>query len=110
MRMARSAIVGSKVLIISMGLVVGCGIHVEPPPPPGEAEENLSKIGRAYMEASAGLKHPPRNAGELAPFLEKVGASESVLRSPRDNQDFVILWDVKSSELAPETDARGSPL
>ena len=106
MSMVRSAN-GSLVLIISLGVGVGCGVHVDPPEPATEAEENLSKIGRAYMEASSGLKHPPRNTKELVPFLEKVGASENALRSPRDGKEYVILWDVKGSDLAPKPPQQG---
>jgi hypothetical protein len=97
------------VLIISMGYCIGCGVHVETPEPLSEAEENLSKIGRAYMQAGSGLKRPPRNAKELLPYLEKNGATEQVLRSPRDGQEYVILWDVKSSELAPKPVQEGLP-
>lgn len=90
------------VLIFSMGWIIGCGVHVETPEPLSEAEENLSKIGRAYMQAGSELKRPPRNAKELLSYLEKNGETERVLRSPRDGQEYVILWDVKPSELAPK--------
>jgi hypothetical protein len=99
----------SLLLIFSMGYAIGCGVHVETPEPPSEAEENLSKIGRAYMQAGSGLKRPPRNAKELLHYLEKNGDTDQVLRSPRDGQEYVILWDVKSSDLTPKPVQEGLP-
>jgi hypothetical protein len=84
-----------------LGIAVGCA-RVEPPES-GEAEQNLAKIGRAYMKATGGLKRPPHNASELTTYLRQMGEPDSVLRSPRDGQEYVILWDLQPADLAPKT-------
>jgi hypothetical protein len=99
--------IGTGLLIASMGLVAGCAAKQEIPPPRTEAEENLQKIGQAYMDARAGLKRSPRNNSDLLPFLRKVGGSEQTLRSPRDGLEYVIHWDVKPADLLPKPVAEG---
>ncbi|OAI42264.1 hypothetical protein AYO40_00020 [Planctomycetaceae bacterium SCGC AG-212-D15] len=67
--------------------------------PLSDAEMNLTLIGRAYMMAGNELKRSPHNAEELIPYLKELGSSESALQSPRDGQDYVILWDAKPADL-----------
>lgn len=98
----RHAIPVPASLLVLAGVALicgGCGARVDVPDPPSESETNLMKIGRAYLLAGGGLKHPPHNARDLIPYLQQMGESESVLRSPRDQQEYVILWDVKSADL-----------
>jgi hypothetical protein len=84
--------------VVTLG---GCSPKYEAVPA-SQAESNLSKIGRAYMLASAGLKRPPKNSQELLPYLKEIGESEAALRSPTDGEEYVILWGVKGESLAPK--------
>jgi hypothetical protein len=81
-------------------LVLSCSKHYAPEAI-SESEQNLSKIGRAYMLAMGGLKHAPHNAAELTPYLKDLGESSSCLRSPEDGEEYVIIWNVKPGEMAP---------
>jgi hypothetical protein len=58
----------------------------------GEAGENLNVIARAYNAATEKNNHPPANVEELNPFLPPGVDQDSLFRSPRDGQPFVILW------------------
>lgn len=63
------------------------------------AQAHLANIRTAYTEACQRLNRPPRSLKELQPFLaETVGPdeeqAEDVLRSPNDDQEFVIHWNV----------------
>jgi hypothetical protein len=78
-------------------LVAACASQA-PPPEATAGEIHLHKIGRAYLRACDGLKRPPRNAAELRPYLDP-SDGEDVFRSPRDGEEYVILWGVKAAEL-----------
>lgn len=78
-------------------LVAACASQA-PPPEATSAEIHLHKIGRAYLRACDGLKRAPQNATELRPYLDPENG-EDVLRSPRDGEEYVILWSVKAAEL-----------
>jgi len=56
--------------------------------------QNLKRIGSAYLEATNQLGRPPNNAGELTPHLKRYGDPATILRSPADGQDYVILRGV----------------
>jgi hypothetical protein len=81
-------------------LLAGCSPKYEAQSA-SQVEINLSKVGRAYMLASAGLKRPPKNSRELVPYLKELGESEEALRSPRDGEELVILWGLKGNDLLP---------
>jgi hypothetical protein len=81
---------------------IGCG---DSPPPAAEtsrAEVNLQRIGAAYA-AVAARGRPPRNAADLARDLQ-AGPDQTnpsdLLRSPNDNQEYVIVWGVDFRALA----------
>jgi hypothetical protein len=66
--------------------------------------ENLSKIERAFDNATAKLGHPPANVEQLKPFLQEFGDAEQILRSPRDGEPYVIIYGVdirKPFEMPP---------
>jgi hypothetical protein len=85
--------------LLGLCLLVSCARQPERQPPT-PTEENLSTIGRAYMEAMTKLRRPPRNVADLLPFLNQMGGSRDTLRSPNDGEEFVILWNVKGEEMA----------
>jgi hypothetical protein len=74
--------------------LTGCSRHkkVADPFEKPEFRTNLESIGQAYRKASTQLKHPPKNAEELKPFLKEFGDPDSILVSPHDGQPYVILW------------------
>jgi hypothetical protein len=84
-------------------LLAGCSRESPPAYEPSDSEINLHKIARAYLRASDGLQHPPRNAGELRPYFDGDDA-DSALRSPDDGAEYVILWGATTTDLL----ARGS--
>jgi hypothetical protein len=71
---------------------VGCGGKNDRDVTPGY--ENLRLIGAAYLEATEKLKAPPGSLNDLKPFLAKHGDLATLLRSPEDGEDYVILWGV----------------
>ena len=80
-------------------LVAGCskqGVDKQRNP----TEENLYKIGRAYIQACYRLQRGPRNLEEIKSDMEG-GFSADVLRSPGDGAEFVILWGVDFAKLPP---------
>ena len=54
-------------------------------------QQHLLAIGRAYREFQATHRRPPKEAAEILPILEQIGASEDVFRSDRDGQPLVEL-------------------
>jgi hypothetical protein len=92
-----------------VGLLValaGFGCSKSKPPPPAPVAAQLRAIGAAYFAATRELDHPPNNKEELVRYIklakpnpedpenpETVNPAE-VLRSPNDNEEFVILWGV----------------
>ena len=65
---------------------------------PGEGD-NLSKIQRAYDQATKKLGRPPARVTELYPFLKEVGDPERILCSPRDGLPYVIICGVDFRKL-----------
>jgi hypothetical protein len=63
-------------------------------------EERLTKIGKAYNQACFRLGRPPRNVEEIKPDIDG-GFSDDLLRSPNDEQEFVIIWGVDYNRLPP---------
>lgn len=72
--------------------LIGCGASA--PPMTVDHSAPLGKIYDAYLEATTKLGHPPRNLEELKPHLALAGDVETLLISPRDQQPYVILWNV----------------
>jgi hypothetical protein len=66
-----------------------------PPPVINQNEaDNLVKIQTAYNLATKELGRPPANLDELLPRLKQFGDPDTLLRSPRDGQPYVINWKV----------------
>ncbi len=78
-----------------VGLTAGCGSSEntgEELPPPTECQKRLLAIGRAYVDATASNGKPPQSVKDLTPFLKPIGKPEELLKSPDDNQNFVIVY------------------
>lgn len=83
-------------------VMVGCGGRRSEENLNPESKLNLVRIGGAYARATAELRHPPNNLNELSPYLSN-GQTDaaSLLRSPEDGEEYVIVWGVDSSKFAP---------
>ncbi len=71
--------------------LAGCGTA----PRPVDARnasvgDKLEAVAKGYNEATAGLGRAPKTDAELRPYLERFGPPDEVLRSPTDDQPFVI--------------------
>jgi hypothetical protein len=70
----------------------GCG-PTETHSGPTDDIGNLRGIARVYTMANRDLGRPPRNVDELKNILAPaMDNPESVFRSQRDGQEFVIVW------------------
>ncbi len=73
-------------------MVLGCGkqtVAVKR----SEDGNNLACVAMAYKQV-AGQGNPPRSINEIMPVLEKMGDPQTLLRSPRDGQPYVIVWGI----------------
>ena len=82
-------------LLVSVCLVLaaGCGV------PSAEVQQEdtaqrLRSLAYAYGQFTVDNKRPPRNETELreAVLRLKMGDPDTLLKSPRDGQPFVIVW------------------
>jgi hypothetical protein len=92
--------------LLSLAAVVGCKSATPPSAATDKSYENLQQIGAAYSQASIKLGRPPGNANELTEILKNGAASRDpaeVLRSPDDNEPYVIVWGVDFRQLAKNT-------
>jgi hypothetical protein len=89
-------------LLAASVAAIGCGSGQPPAVEASRAEINLQRIGAAYAAVAARGK-PPRNAADLARDLQP-GPDQTnpgdTLRSPNDNQEYVIVWGVDFRTLA----------
>jgi len=100
---------GRGSVFLCIGLVVGVSaIGCDGSPPPAaetsRAEVNLQRIGAAYS-AVAARGRPPRRAADLAKDLQAGPDQQNpsdILRSPNDNQEYVIVWGVDFRTLAAQ--------
>lgn len=100
-------------LALALGLllasVAGCGgspavVNVQE----DKSAQNLQQIGAAYSMAAIKLGRPPRDANDLKEILKNGPGNpdpETILRSPDDNEPYVIVWNVNFMEVAK---ARGN--
>ena len=58
----------------------------------GQVGENLSTIANAYQQATVKNNRPPSGPDELKPFLPANQDSDTLFRSIRDHEPFVIIW------------------
>ncbi len=58
------------------------------------SQDNLMKIGTAYVRFNEQYRRGPSSAEELLPFLKEVGDPAELLRSPDDHEPYVVCWGV----------------
>jgi hypothetical protein len=85
-------------LLAALGLFGCASKPVDPPRAP--AEEQLYRIGRAYVQATYRLGRGPTDFEEIKPNIEGP-VSDDLLRSPHDGEPFVIHWGVDFGKLPP---------
>ncbi len=69
----------------------------------GDSTKNLQQIGAAYSQAAFKLGRPPATVDDLKEFLNNSPGNPdpaTVLKSPDDNENYVIVWGVDFRELA----------
>jgi hypothetical protein len=92
----------ARVILLATVAVAGsgCRSHIVGTAP--KSYEQLGKIGSAYRKATDVLDRAPANLPELLPFLKEYGGDPAtLLRSPDDNEDYVILWGVDYRSIQP---------
>ena len=92
-RMRRKRMDSLALLVAASALCpAGCssGDPVEKSTP--AAHKNLSSLSTAYIRATDQLGRGPASVTELMPFLHQFGDPASLLRSPNDDQEYVIVW------------------
>jgi hypothetical protein len=72
----------------------GCGGPAQTTSATPAVVENLHAVRNSYFEAKANLERPPRAKDELVRFLKKFGDPASLLRSPDDGEEFVIVYGI----------------
>ncbi len=77
------------VTIVALGLAAGCGgpVRVQK----GEAGP-LNEFGTVYRQATDKLGRPPKSVEELAANAPAGKDVNSLLKSPNDNQPYVVVW------------------
>ncbi|WP_425616287.1 hypothetical protein NA78x_006232 [Anatilimnocola sp. NA78] len=94
----------SGLLILST--VSGCGGPAPPSAANDKSYENLQQIGAAYSQAANKLGRAPASEKDLHEFLKNGPGNPdpaTVLKSPDDNENYVIVWGVNFGELARKT-------
>jgi len=102
-------------LVAALAPLSGCRRQKPIDPVEGQVSENLSVIARAYNKAIEKNKKPPASVEDLKPFLPTDKPADSLLKSVRDGEPFVILWgtdprtgmDVKPLVIAYEKKGQG---
>jgi hypothetical protein len=99
--------IGVVCLLSFLGLC-GCSSTTGKPQP--QSFFKLKLIGKAYARATDELGHPPQNKEELMKFLkperdpdstettDNLWTAEQIMRSPTDNEEFVIHYGVDFRE------------
>jgi len=92
--------------LLALATIIGCGSATPPSAATDKSYENLQQIGAAYSQAAMKLGRPPTSDKELHEFLQNAPGNPdpaTVLRSPDDNENYVIVWGVDFSQLARST-------
>lgn len=82
----------------ALALLLLAGGCAKPPTPPPEdpTEKNLRLVAMAYLDYVGKKQAAPARAEDLTPILTEMGGNPAdILRSDRDREPFVILWNVE---------------
>jgi hypothetical protein len=96
------------VLGLLLASTAGCGSPAAVVVQDDKSAQHLQQIGAAYTQASVKLDRAPRDANDLKEILKSGPGNpdpETVLRSPDDNEPYVVVWNVNFMEVAK---ARGN--
>lgn len=91
-------------LAILLSASAGCSSKPSADVAAVDETENLYKIERAYDAATKRLNRPPADVEQLKPFLREHGDPDTILKSPRDGQPYVIIFNAdirKGFEMPP---------
>ncbi len=92
-RMRRPPAIAAWAVALVLACLAGCSSSSNDTPEPVTAtQENLTKIGRAYVKYTKEKGRPPKNVDELKPLLAKSGDPDTILVSDRDHLPLVICW------------------
>lgn len=69
-----------------------------------QASTNLNAIHAAYQTASEKNRRPPSDQGDLEKYLPDDMDKAAVFRSPRDEQEFVIVWGADLESLQQQAE------
>jgi hypothetical protein len=86
-------------MVLLAGLT-GCGSGPKVVPL-SDSEKNLTNIALAYLEAHSRLGRGPKDVEELKPFLQELGNPEQLLTSPRDGEQYVVVWGADPTRGGP---------
>jgi hypothetical protein len=94
-------------LMLALPFVHGCGSSSQVVnPQEDKSAQNLQQIGAAYTQAAGKLGRPPQQASDLHELIKNGPGNpdpESILRSPDDNEPYVIVWGIDFGQLARAT-------
>jgi len=96
-RRLRRLLLGPAVLLAGLA---GCGSGPKIIPL-SDSEKKLTYIALAYVDAHSQLRHGPKNADELKPFLKAYGDPDQLLVSPSDGEPYVVVWGADPSRGGP---------
>jgi hypothetical protein len=85
-------------LVVAIPMLSGCARERKIDPVEGQVGESLMIVANAYLQATEKNKRPPKGPEELKPFLPADKPADSLLRSVRDGEPFVILWGTDPRE------------
>lgn len=104
----RARLLSTVALATALIVAGGCSSQPEDRKIP-EAGQNIRLVALAYQHAQTGLGRPPRSAAELRPYLAKLGDPTTLLRSPNDGEDYVVVWGIDPKSLHPLATTADAP-
>src|ERR1700733_12499030 len=81
-----------RVFVLAAICLTGCGGEQQKVVVSSPVEGNLHAIREAYFKAARELGRPPRSKEELVGALKNLGDPVTLLRSPDDGNEFVIVY------------------
>lgn len=89
--------------LVALAFLHGCGSSGSATVDEDKSSENLKRIGAAYSQAALQLGRPPRDANDLSAAIKNSPDKPNpadILRSPADNENYVIVYGVDFRALA----------